>query len=54
MDRIVAGAPRSMGWARLVTPLEAICGWANDFSDNEGSFQKSIQLVHVFGLMDTP
>jgi hypothetical protein len=34
--------------------LEAICGWADDFSDDEGSFPRGRELMHVFGLLDVP
>jgi hypothetical protein len=42
-------------WYSLpVTPLEAICRWANDFSDNEGSFLGGRELVHAVDLLDAP
>jgi hypothetical protein len=34
--------------------LEAICGWADDFSDDEGSFPRGRELMHVVGLLDVP
>jgi hypothetical protein len=34
--------------------LEAICGWANDFGEDEGSFPRGRELVHVVGLLDAP
>jgi hypothetical protein len=34
--------------------LEAICGWANDFGDDEGSFPGGRELVHAVGLLDAP
>jgi hypothetical protein len=34
--------------------LEAISGWADNFSDDEGSFQRGRELVHVVGLLDAP
>ena len=37
-----------------VTPLEAIRGWADDFSDDEGSFPGGRELVHAVGLLDAP
>jgi hypothetical protein len=40
-------------WHSLsVTPLEAICGWADVFSDDEGSFPRGNELMHVVGLLD--
>jgi hypothetical protein len=40
-------------WYSLtITPLEAICGWANDFGDDEGSFPRGRELVHAIGLLD--
>jgi hypothetical protein len=36
------------------TPLETICGWANDFDDDEGSFPGGRELVHAVGLLDAP
>jgi hypothetical protein len=41
-------------YALPVTPLEAICGWADDFDDDEGSFPGGRELVHTVGLLDTP
>jgi hypothetical protein len=32
--------------------LEAICGWADDFSDDEGSFPRGRELMHAVGLLD--
>jgi hypothetical protein len=37
-----------------VTPLEAICGWADDFGDDEGSIPGGKEFVHVVGLLDAP
>jgi hypothetical protein len=34
--------------------LEAICGWADDFGDDEGSFLGGRELMHVVGLLDAP
>jgi hypothetical protein len=34
--------------------LEAVCGWANDFGDDEGSFPRGRELMHVVGLLDAP
>jgi hypothetical protein len=34
--------------------LEAICGWANYFGDDEGSFPGGRELVHAVGLLDAP
>jgi hypothetical protein len=34
--------------------LEAICGWTDDFSDDERSFPGGRELMHVVGLLDTP
>jgi hypothetical protein len=34
--------------------LEAICGWADDFGDDEGSFPRGRELMHVVGLLDAP
>jgi hypothetical protein len=34
--------------------LEAICGWADDFSDDEGSFPRGRELMHAVGLLDAP
>jgi hypothetical protein len=31
-----------------------ICGWANDFVDDEGSFPGGGELVHAVGLLDAP
>jgi hypothetical protein len=42
-----------VGYALPVAPLEAICGWADDISDDEGSFLRGRKLVHVVGLLDT-
>jgi hypothetical protein len=42
-------------WHSLsVTPLEAIYGWADDFGDDEGSFPRGKELMHVVGLLDAP
>jgi hypothetical protein len=37
-----------------VTPLEAVCGWADDFGDDEGSFPGGRKLGHAVRLLDTP
>jgi hypothetical protein len=34
--------------------LEAINGWADNFDDDEGSFPRGGELVHVIGLLDAP
>jgi hypothetical protein len=34
--------------------LEAISGWANNFGDDERSFPRGGELVHVVGLLDAP
>jgi hypothetical protein len=34
--------------------LEAICGWAVDFGDDEGSFPWSREFMHAVGLLDAP
>jgi hypothetical protein len=34
--------------------LEAISGWADKFSDDEGSFPRGRELVHVVSLLDAP
>jgi hypothetical protein len=34
--------------------LEAICGWADDFGDDERSFPGGKELMHVVGLLDAP
>jgi hypothetical protein len=34
--------------------LEVICGWADDFSDDEGSFPGGRELMHAVGLLDAP
>jgi hypothetical protein len=42
-------------WYSLsVTPLEAICGWADDFGDDEWSFPGGREFMHVIGLLDAP
>jgi hypothetical protein len=42
-------------WHSLpVAPLEVICGWADDFSDDERSFPGGRELVHAVGLLDAP
>jgi hypothetical protein len=38
----------------LVTPLKVICGWTDDFGDDEGSFRGGKELMHVVGLLDAP
>jgi hypothetical protein len=34
--------------------LEVICGWADNFSDDERSFPGGRELVHAVGLLDAP
>jgi hypothetical protein len=34
--------------------LEAISGWADNFSDDEGSLPKGREFVHAIGLLDAP
>jgi hypothetical protein len=34
--------------------LEAISGWNDNFSDDEGSFPRGKELVYVVGLLDAP
>jgi hypothetical protein len=34
--------------------LEAISGWADNFSDDEGSLPRGRELVHAVGLLDAP
>jgi hypothetical protein len=42
-------------WYSLsVTPLEAISGWADNVSDDEGSLPRGRELVHAIGLLDAP
>jgi hypothetical protein len=42
-------------WFSLpVTPLEVICGWADEFGDDEGSFLGGRDLVHAVGFLDVP
>jgi hypothetical protein len=42
-------------WHSLpVAPLEAICGWADEFSYNERSFLGGREFMHVVGLLDAP
>jgi hypothetical protein len=42
-------------WHSLfVTPLEAICGWADNFSDDERSFPGGREFMHAVGFLDTP
>jgi hypothetical protein len=41
-------------YALSITPLEATCGWDDDFGDDEGSFPKGRELVPVVGLLDAP
>jgi hypothetical protein len=38
----------------LITPLEAIRGWADDFGDDERSFLGGRELMHAIGLLDAP
>jgi hypothetical protein len=37
-----------------VTPLKAISGWADDFSDDERSLPRGRELVHAVSLLDAP
>jgi hypothetical protein len=37
-----------------VSPLETICGGADDFGDDEGSLPRGRELVHAVGFLDTP
>jgi hypothetical protein len=41
-----------VGNSLSVAPLEVICGWADDFGDDEGSFPSGKKLMHVVGLLD--
>jgi hypothetical protein len=42
-------------WHSLpVTPLEEICGWDDDFGDDERSFPGSREFMHAVGLLDAP
>jgi hypothetical protein len=42
-------------WYSLsVTPLKAISGWADDFSDDERSLPRGRELVHAVSLLDAP
>jgi hypothetical protein len=42
-------------WHSLsVTPFEVICGWADDFGDDEGSFLGGRELMHAVSLLDAP
>jgi hypothetical protein len=34
--------------------LEAISGWADNFSDDEGSLPRGRELVHAISLLDVP
>jgi hypothetical protein len=34
--------------------LESICGWTDDFGDDERSFPWSRELMHALGLLDAP
>jgi hypothetical protein len=34
--------------------LEAVCGWADDFGDDEGSFRGGGEFMHAVGLLDAP
>jgi hypothetical protein len=43
-----------VGYALAVTPLQAICRRVDDFYDDEGSFPRGGQLVHVVGLLYAP
>jgi hypothetical protein len=38
----------------LVAPLEVICGWTDDFGDDEGSFPGGREFMHAVGLLDAP
>jgi hypothetical protein len=37
-----------------VTPLEVMCGWTDDFGDDERSFPGGGELMHAIGLLDAP
>jgi hypothetical protein len=37
-----------------VTPLEAICGWTDDFGDEERSVLEGRELMHAVSLLDAP
>jgi hypothetical protein len=41
-------------YALPITPLEAICGWADDFDNDEGFLPGGGELVHAVGLLDSP
>jgi hypothetical protein len=41
-------------YSLFVAPLEAISEWADNFSDNEGSFPRGEELMHAVGLLDAP
>jgi hypothetical protein len=41
-----------VGNALFVALLDAICGWADDFGDDEGSFPSGKKLMHAVGLLD--
>jgi hypothetical protein len=42
-------------WHSLpVAPLEAICGWADDFDDDERSFPGVREFMHAVSLLDAP
>jgi hypothetical protein len=43
-----------VGYALAVTPLQVICRRVDDFYDDEGSFPRGGQLVHVVGLLYAP
>jgi hypothetical protein len=34
--------------------LEPISGWADDFSNDEGSFPRGKKIMHAVGLLDAP
>jgi hypothetical protein len=34
--------------------LEEVCGWDDDFGDDEGSFLRDRELMHAVGLLDAP
>jgi hypothetical protein len=36
----------------IVSPLEAICQWANDFHHDEETFPRGGELVHSLGGLD--
>jgi hypothetical protein len=43
-----------VGYSLSVTPLKAISGWADNFSDDERSLPGVREFMHVVGLLDAP